>query len=559
MAGVSPSPGGENVGRYVVRHGGADATERRTLDPEPFLSPLPVARYSIPTMSDQTEDRRAKLDKIRALGVSPYGGRFVDLTPHERIRAAAEPLEIQPGQIVEDAGAVFRAAGRVVLHRDIGSLIFMTVRDQTGDLQYGLSKKMIGDATKWKVAKLLDLGDIVGVEGRPGRTKTGELTLWCTDITLLSKALRPPPQEWYGLKDVEARYRRRYVDLFANPPSREVFLQRARIIDYARKVLSERDFVEVETPVLQPIYGGAAARPFLTHHNTLDMQLYLRISPELYLKRCLVGGLDRVYEFSRCFRNEGISPRHNPEFTMLELYQAYGDYHDMMDICEAVIAGAARDVIGATTIQFGEREIDYATPWTRRKYADLFAEHVGFPLTDMPSARERARELRAELPSFPDEAKLDDAVLISELFEHYVEPHLINPTFVLDYPAPLCPLTKRDPDDPNFALRFELYVNGTEVGNAYSELNDPDVQRETLSSQLRGEEDETMAVMDEDFVESLEYGMPPAGGLGLGIDRIVMLLTGSSSIRDVLLFPLQRPQHSADDRGETGSEPEATG
>ncbi|MGE3181841.1 MAG: amino acid--tRNA ligase-related protein, partial [Phycisphaerae bacterium] len=279
---------------------------------------------------------------------------------------------------------------------------------------------------------------------------------------------------------------------------------------------------------------------FVTHHNPQDMQLYLRISPELYLKRCLVGGLERVYEFSRCFRNEGISPRHNPEFTMLELYQAYGDYNDMMDITEAIIAGAAEKVIGSTKIEFGDKTIDYTTPWPRKKYAELYQEHVGIDMCDVAAARERARSLGFV------ESKQDDAIVINTLFEHYVEDKLINPTFVLDYPAPICPLTKRSPDDPNIALRFEIFINGMELGNAYTELNDPDVQRATFSAQLRGEEGETMAVMDEDFVDALEYAMPPAGGLGIGIDRLVMLLTGSQSIRDVLLFPLQRPRGGGD-------------
>jgi lysyl-tRNA synthetase class 2 len=491
-------------------------------------------------MSDQIADRRAKLDRMRELGFDPYGTRFPDGTAINDVRAAAEQLTIETGQISDEDAARFRVAGRVVLHRDIGSLVFMTVRDRTGDLQFGLSKKMVAARAQFKLAKLLDLGDIVGAEGRLGRTKTGELTLWCTNLTILGKALRPPPQEWYGLKDVEARYRRRYVDLYANPESRAVFVQRARIFDHTRQVLRDRGFIEVDTPVLQPIYGGAAARPFTTHHNTLDMELYLRISPELHLKRCLVGGLERVYEFARCFRNEGISPRHNPEFTMLELYQAYGDYHDMMDITEAIIGGAARDVIGAMQIAYGERTIDYTTPWPRRKYADLFGEHVGFAMSDITAARQRLRDLAERGEIKADEAKLDDAVVVNELFEHYVEPTLINPTFVRDYPAPLCPLTRRDPQDPNIALRFEIFINGMELGNAYTELNDPDIQRETFSQQLRGEEDETMAVMDEDFVEALECGMPAAGGLGLGMDRVVMLLTGSASIRDVLLFPLQR-------------------
>jgi len=485
-------------------------------------------------MSDQIADRRAKLARLRELGVDPWGGRFVGISRHADIRAAAEKLNLDPGQVCADPAAGFRAAGRVVLYRDIGSLVFMTVRDGTGDLQYGLSKKMVGRG--WELAKLLDLGDIVGADGRLGRTKTGELTLWVSELTLLSKALRPPPAKWHGLQDIELRYRKRYVDLFASPQSRDVFLKRAAIIDYARRLLEQRGFVEVETPVLQPIYGGAAARPFRTHHNALDLDLYLRISPELYLKRCLVGGLERVFEFARCFRNEGISPRHNPEFTMLELYQAYGDYHDMMELCEAIIAGAAREVIGATRIKFGEQEIDYATPWPRLNYRDAFREHVGLASDDMAAARARARSLGYA------EARMDDAVVVHTLFEHYVEKKLVNPTFVLDWPAELCPLTRRHPDQPDLALRFELFINGTEIANAYSELNDPDVQRANLSRQIAGEGDETMRVMDADFIEALEYGMPPAGGLGIGIDRLVMLLTGSTSIRDVLLFPLQRPQ-----------------
>ncbi len=511
--------------------------------------------------SDQVQDRRNKLEKLRSLGVDGYGARFPRVTPNAQIRARGETMAIDPGQTRSEPDARFRAAGRVHLYRDTGKLIFMHVRDWTGELQWALSRKAIEEAaapaagpdnpgeltfpdgpTAWQLAKTLDLGDIVGAEGQLGRTKTGELTLWVSHIQMLSKALRPPPEKWHGLTDVEARYRRRYVDLLANADSQQQFITRARILDYIRRVLHERGFIEVETPVLQPIYGGAAARPFTTHHNTLDMQLYLRISPELYLKRCLVGGLERVYEFARCFRNEGISPRHNPEFTMLELYQAYGDYHDMMEITEAIIAGAARDVIGSTRIRFGNREIDYTTPWPRRRYADLFAEHAGIPIDDAPAVRARAAELFARRQLTLDPAKADDAVIIGALFEHYVEHKLINPTFVVDYPAPLCPLTKRVPGDPRFALRFECFINGMEMGNAYSELNDPKVQYETFSAQLRGEEGETMAVMDQDFVEALEYAMPPAGGLGIGIDRLIMLLTGRESIRDVLLFPLQRPE-----------------
>jgi lysyl-tRNA synthetase, class II len=512
-------------------------------------------------MNDQMQDRLNKLAAARELGVDAYGSRFTDVMSCAAIREKAAALNLEPGQSCETPAGRVRSAGRLHLFRDTGKLIFLTIRDWTGDVQWALSKKSVEEApatgdgplpqgetafpagtVAWPLAKALDLGDIIGAEGRLGRTRTGEITLWVDRFRLLSKAVRPPPEKWHGLTDVEQRYRKRYVDLLGNPESQRKFIQRARIIEYIRRVLHERGFIEVETPVLQPIYGGAAARPFTTQHNALDMRLFLRISPELYLKRCLVGGLERVFEFSRCFRNEGISPRHNPEFTMLELYQAYGDYHDMMDITEAIIAGAARDVIGATKIPFGEREIDYATPWPRKRYADLLAEHAGISIDDIGGLRERAGQLFRGKQITLDPAKADDAIVIAAVFEHYVEDKLIQPTFVIDYPAPLCPLTKRRPDDPRFALRFECFINGMEMGNAYSELNDPQVQHETLSAQLRGEGDETMAVMDEDFVEALQYGMPPAGGLGICIDRRCMLLTGSQSIREVLLFPLQRAE-----------------
>lgn len=474
-------------------------------------------------------DRQAKLEKIRQLGIDPYGGRLDDIAPAAEVLAGYE--ELNEG---DEPTQRARVAGRIVLLRDMGKMIFLTLRDSSADIQVALRKNAL-DETAWSLAKLLDLGDILGAAGPLQRTRTGEITVWADELTLLTKSLQPMPEKFHGLQDVELRYRQRYLDLMTNPDSRDRFARRVRIIEYVRQNLNAAGYLEVETPVLQAIYGGAAARPFETHHNTLDADLFLRISPELALKRLLVGGFERVYEFSRNFRNEGISPRHNPEFTLLELYQAYGDYHDMMAITEEIIGGAAEQVIGAAKIPFGDREIDYTRPWPRRKYADLFAEHVGLPITDIAAARARARELHIE------EAKLDDAVVINELFEHYVEPQLINPTFVVDYPAPLCPLTKRSPEDPAFALRFEAFINGTEIGNAYSELNDPLVQKETFSQQLRGEEDETMAVMDEDFVEALEYGMPPAGGLGIGMDRVVMLLTNSPSIRDVILFPLQRP------------------
>jgi len=353
----------------------------------------------------------------------------------------------------------------------------------------------------------------------------------------MCKALRQPPEKWHGLADVEARYRQRYVDLFSNPASMRVFRDRLTILGSIRQTLADAGFVEVETPTLQPIYGGAAARPFTTHHHTLDIDLYLRISPELYLKRLLVGGMERVFEISRNFRNEGISTRHNPEFTMLECYQAYGDYHDMMELLESMVISAIDRLGGGYRRPFGEMTIDFTPPWSRVRYADLFTEHVGCDMLDADAVRAAAgRHGIATEQKHPQ-------VVVNELFEACAADTLIDPTFVLDYPAEICPLTRRCPDNPALALRFEAFASGgMELGNAYTELNDPDVQRRTLSAQLSGEGDETMRVMDEDFLTALEYGMPPAGGMGVGIDRLVMVLTNRTSIRDVILFPLQRPK-----------------
>lgn len=482
-------------------------------------------------MSDTLQaERQKKLDALRELGLDPYGWRFEGVQHAAVLRGRAAELGIGPGEIREAERV--RAAGRIVLQREFGNLVFLTVRDRTGDIQYGLSKKELGDA--WRTVKLLDLGDIVGVDGRLGATKTGEVTVWVAALTVLCKSLQPPPEKWHGLTDTELRYRRRYVDLYVNPEVREVFVARSRIIDAVRRCLVDRGFIEVETPMLQPQYGGAAARPFVTHHNTLDMDLFLRISPELYLKRLLVGGMERVFEINRNFRNEGISTQHNPEFTMMEIYQAYGDYHDMMDITEACVSAGIEVTGGAPKRSFGKRELDFTPPWPRHTYAELFARHVGCAMSDTTAVRARAASLDIE------HKHMDDAVVVSELFDRLVQPHLVQPCFVCDYPAPLCPLTRRKPGDPSIALRFEAFVAGMELGNAYTELNDPAVQEENFRQQLEGEE-ETMAVMDDDFVMALQYGMPPAGGLGIGIDRLVMLLTNSTSIRDVILFPLQRP------------------
>lgn len=526
--------------------------------------------------------RRVKRDAVREMGLDPYGGRFADVNPIPGVLETGESLDLAGG---DKSDHRVRIAGRILWSRVMGKLAFMTIRDGRGQIQIGLSKGDLDDA--WPLVKKLDLGDIIGVEGVVGRTKTGELTVWCDSLRMLCKAILPPPEKWHGLTDVDMRYRRRYVDLFANPGVRDVFRQRSAIIQAVRDTLSQHDYIEVETPVLQPIYGGAAARPFTTHHNTLDMELFMRISPELYLKRLLVGGLERVFEISRNFRNEGISTRHNPEFTMIELYEAYGDYGVMMERVEQMTAAAfavsaatwvprrcaeieaecarleeaksadeARAFAEANHLEayreakagidggrltgvFNGTVLDYTPPWSRRKYADLLLEYGGVDWKDISGIREKARKLRI------DEARMDDAVVVNEVFEAVVESHLVQPTFVCDYPADICPLTRRHPDDDSIALRFEAFVCRMELGNAYTELNDPAVQEENFKRSLKGEEDETMAVMDEDFVTALEYGMPPAGGLGVGIDRLVMLLTDSPSIRDVILFPLQRPQQDA--------------
>ncbi|HSW47274.1 MAG TPA: lysine--tRNA ligase [Phycisphaerae bacterium] len=500
--------------------------------------------------SQQVQDRRVKLEKIREIGVDPYGARFTEVQPMVEVRRTGEQADIEPGQHAEHLKA--RVAGRVMLHRPCGKLIFMTLRDGSGDLQVGVSKAAVSEQDFQIAAKLLNLGDIIGIDGTIGKTKTGELTVWATSVTILTKAIQPPPAKWHGLKDIDLRYRRRYVDLFTNPAVRETFKQRSLIIDAVRRCLVDHGFFEVETPVLQPIYGGAAARPFTTHHNTLDMTLYLRISPELYLKRLLVGGIERVFEFSRNFRNEGIDTQHNPEFTLLEAYQAYGDYNDMMDLTEAMAAAAIERIGGGFKRRFGEHDIDFTPPWPRRYYADLVQEYAGVRIDDIDAVRRKAGELGI------DHKGMADAIVVNEVFEATVEPRLIQPTFVLDYPAAICPLTRRKSDDPNIALRFEAFAGNMELCNAYTELNDPAVQEENFRRTLAGENrDETMAVMDEDFVLALQYGLPPAGGLGMGIDRLVMLLTNSPSIRDVILFPLQRPRSVAEDTAEL--EPEEAG
>ena len=473
------------------------------------------------------QQRQEKLSRIRELGVEPYGNRYDGAEPAEEIKRRFK--EDGPTQQAQ-------CAGRIALLRDIGKLIFITLRDRSGTIQIGLSKKLLSE--QWQLAKLLELGDLIGAAGQLGTTKTGEITIWADQVTFLSKCLLPPPEKFHGLADVDQRYRQRYVDLWANPDVMERFKKRSAVITTIRQFFESKGFLEVETPMMQAIAGGAAAKPFITHHNSLDMDLFLRISPELFLKRLLVGGMERVFEINRNFRNEGLSRQHNPEFTMIEIYQAYGDYNAMIDLTEEVISLCVEKHCSGERIPFGEFTLDFARPWRRAKYADLLKEYGDCDMDDVNAVRAKARQLNL------DEADMDDAVVINEVFEATVENHLIAPTFVIDYPAALCPLARRKKDDPKLAARFELFVARMELANAYTELNDPAEQYENFLNQLRGQE-ESLTKMDSDYVTALKYGMPPAGGLGIGIDRLVMVLTGAESIRDVVLFPLLRPAKSS--------------
>jgi len=471
-------------------------------------------------MEDRFEkERLRKLEALRARGVDPYGGRFEETSPLARLTA-----EYEEGRRV-------RVAGRIMAIRNFGKAAFADLRDSTGKIQVYLKRDSLGE--DFEVFRLLDLGDIVGVEGDLGKTRTGEITVFASRLRILSKALLPPPEKWHGLRDVEVRYRRRYVDLFANPQVTETFRLRARLIALTRRYLDERGFMEVETPMMQPIPGGAAARPFVTHHNALDLDLYLRVSPELFLKRLLVGGLERVYEINRNFRNEGISTRHNPEFTMLEAYQAYADYHDMMDLTQGLISALVEALHGKPRIPFGEHQLDFTPPWPRRRWNDLLREHAGVGLEDEAGLRRKAAEMSRD-------ATGHKAAVADRLFEACVEDHLVQPTFVLDYPTAICPLTKQKPGAPELAERFELYIAGMEIANAYTELNDPLDQERRMRAQIEEVPGQVRA-LDMDFITALKYGMPPAGGLGIGMDRLTMVLTNSPCIRDVILFPLMRP------------------
>ena len=537
------------------------------------LSPLRGWRCSIrlgslmdQQISSYEQERREKREKLRALGLDPSGGRTENVQPLAQIKALHKP------EMGQDGGPVVTAAGRVMLKRDMGKLSFLTLRDETGDLQVAIDRKRVDD-NAWQVRDLTDLGDLITVTGPLGTTKKGEVTVWATSVAMASKALLPPPSKWEGLSDVELRYRQRYVDLWANPQVMATLKLRIRIVQEVRRFMDERGFVEVETPMMQPLAGGAAARPFKTHHNALDIPLFLRIAPELYLKRLLVGGFTKVYELNRNVRNEGISPRHNPEFTMIEAYEAFGSWETMADLVESMVCHIAQNVFGGLTIEHKNAEgqvtrtINLARPWRRVRMTELVEERTGWKFDKRtlseanPTLYDALRSASVDqvrqatttvLPGNQEEtlrqvmankalhfSGKSPAEQLVEVYEKLIEPTLIDPCFVTHVPSVAIPLARESKDDPFFADVYELAINGVEISPGYTELNDPDVQERHFAHQVGDKEEQQK--FDEDFISALKYGMPPAGGMGMGIDRLVMMLTGAESIRDVILFPLMRP------------------
>ncbi len=491
---------------------------------------------SPPPAEDQFASRRARLEALRSAGVEPYLSRY-DVTARSD-ELATRYAGLEPGA---ETGETVSVAGRLIARRDQGKIAFLVIRDATGDVQLFCRMNVLGEEA-FSQAREFDLGDWIGATGEVVRTRRGELSVAPTSLHLLSKSLRPLPEKYHGLTDTETRYRQRYVDLIANPEVRQVFETRFRIIAAIRRFMESRGFLEVETPMLHPIPGGATARPFVTHHNALDMDVFLRIAPELYLKRLLVGGFERVYEVNRNFRNEGMSPRHNPEFTMLEAYQAYTDLEGMMELTESLVVSVAEEVIGTKTIEYQGTPVDLTPPWPRRTMIELVSEAAGEEVSFARS--EDDLRVICGAHDVAIESGWGKGKLIAELFEKLVEPALAGPVFVTDYPLETSPLARRKPGEPELTERFELIITGREIANAFSELIDPDDQRERFLMQgeaKAGGDAEAMA-FDEDYVRAMEYGMPPCGGLGIGIDRLVMLLTDSASIRDVLLFPHMRPE-----------------
>lgn len=483
-------------------------------------------------INEQMQVRIDKMHKIEEHGWKPFGYRF--LYTHRAADIAAQFDELSEKE------TEVKMAGRIMAIRGHGKTCFMDMQDKTGRIQVYVRKDVIGEEN-YALIKLMDIGDTVGITGTAFRTHMGELSIKANSVEMLSKSLRPLPEKWHGLKDVETRYRQRYVDLIVNPEVRDTFVKRSQIIRSVREVLDSHDFLEVETPILNTIAGGAAARPFISYHNALDMQVYMRIAPELYLKRLIVGGMDRVYEMGRVFRNEGIDNRHNPEFTSVEIYQAFADYRDMMDLTEEVVVKTAEKVLGTTTINYEGTTIELASPWKRMSMIEAVKEYSGKDftnVTDLEEARAIAKELNVAIePSF------GIGKIINACFEEYVEDKLIQPTFITGHPKEISPLAKSNLENPEITDRFEAYIYGRELCNGFTELNDPIDQKERFLKQVeeRANGDEEANMMDEDFVNALEYGLPPTGGLGIGIDRLVMFLTNSSTIRDVLFFPTMKP------------------
>jgi lysyl-tRNA synthetase class 2 len=507
-------------------------------------------------LDEQIAFRRQKLARLRARGVDAFPAHAAyDLEPAD-VRAR---WDAATAENLEAAAVRLRVPGRIRALRDQGKLVFLDLHDGREKLQVFVRKQQL-DAESLALVDDLDLGDHLLAEGALGRTRSGELSIFADRLTLLAKALRPLPEKWHGLTDLEARYRQRYLDLIANPDSRRTFEIRAALVAGIRRFLEARGFLEVETPMMQAVPGGAMARPFVTHHNALDLELYLRIAPELYLKRLLVGGLHRVYEINRNFRNEGISTQHNPEFTMLEFYWAYADYRQLMDLTEEMLVGLAREILQSERLSFREKTIDLTPPWPRltmaaalERFAGVAPERSATTSGLLAVCAERGLELPPDLKAPAGAAapapQPFDGKLLAFVFESLCEEHLDGPVFIVDHPVEISPLSKQKPDDPRFTERFELYLGGMEIANAFSELNDPDVQRERFEAQLaaRAAGDAEAHRMDLDYVRALEHGMPPAGGEGIGIDRLTMLFADRPSIRDVILFPLLRPEEPAPD------------
>jgi lysyl-tRNA synthetase class 2 len=475
-------------------------------------------------MSDEKEERLKKLDALRAAGADPFGRRFDGARPAGELAACFAELEGKP----------VTAAGRVTGMRSFGKAVFLDLRDWTGKIQVHAKKDKVGEAA-WKVFECVHAGDLVAFGGTLGKTKTGEITIFAESFTFLTKSLRPLPEKWHGVTDPEIRYRQRYLDLISNPEVLQKFVRRTKIVSAMRRFLDGRGYVEVETPMMHSIPGGAAARPFQTHHNALDMDLFLRIALEIPLKKLLVGGIEKVYEIGRVFRNEGIDTQHNPEFTMIELYHAYGDLRTMMELVESLVVHLAKESAGATKLPFGERTIDVTPPWPKKDFMELLREKAGVDPADLAACRRKLEERHVPLP--PNAGKVE---VLDEVFGTFVQPELQDACFVVNQPIEMTPLCRELPDRPGFADRFELYAAGFELSNAYTELNDPIEQRKRLLDQAGGDEMSREGKVDEDFLAALEHGMPPAGGIGIGIDRLVMLLTNNPSIREVILFPLMR-------------------